>query len=358
MMRNIGIIGCSGFIGSHLLERLLESGRYTVVGVDTVSVKIEHILPHPLLTFVKGDIYTLNNRDRIFEACDTIVSLAALCNPALYNSVTLDVVESNFQRPLELVKWCTNTGRRIIHFSSSEVYGRTVQGIAGENLVDRDRESQYLLSEEVTPLILGPIQAQRWSYACAKQLLERVIYAYGIEKGLEYTIVRPFNFIGPRMDYIPGIDGEGIPRVIACFMESLLFEKPLKLVDGGHNRRTFTDIDDAVDAVMRIIEKPEQSCQQIFNIGNPDNEVTIRELAHIMVGTYNDLYPHHSAKYEIREVSAEEFYGAGYEDCDRRVPDITKAQTLLGWIPVTGLKEALVKTMVSYVESYGKKHAA
>jgi len=357
-MRNIGIIGCSGFIGSHLLEQLLDSGTYSIIGIDIVSEKIDHLLTRPLLSFVKRDIYELNNFDRLFGECDVIVSLAALCNPALYNTVALDVIESNFQRPLELVTWCADKGKKIVHFSSSEVYGKTIQGIAGENLVNSENESQYILSEDDSPLILGPISAQRWSYASAKQLLERVIYAYGIERGLDYSIIRPFNFIGPRMDYIPGIDGEGIPRVIACFMEALLLEKPLKLVDGGHNRRVFTDISDAVDAVLRILESPEQSHQQIFNIGNPDNEVTICELAQMMVEIYHTLYPHHQSKPEIRTVSAEEFYGTGYEDCDRRVPDITKAHTLLGWTPRVGLKEALVQTMISYIKYYGKENAA
>ncbi len=357
-MRKIGIIGCSGFIGSHLLERLLISEKFYVNGIDIVTEKIDHLLQHPSLTFIKNDIYELQDFDQLLEECDTIISLAALCNPALYNTIALDVIESNFQHPLELVKWCAEKKKRFVHFSTSEVYGKTVQGIAGENLRDKENESHYLLSEDNTPLILGPISAQRWSYASAKQLLERVIYAYGIEKGLDYTIVRPFNFIGSRMDYIPGIDGEGIPRIIACFMEALLLDKPLKLVDGGTNRRVFTDIDDAVDAVIRILENSEQSRQQIFNIGNPDNEVTIRKLAQMMVDIYNKLYPHHSSKPEIRTIPAEEFYGAGYEDCDRRVPDITKAHSLLGWKPKIKLKDTLVKTMISYVEYYGKEHAA
>ncbi len=357
-MEKIGIIGCGGFIGSHLLERLLSAEEYAVFGIDSVSEKIDHWLQHPRLTFIKGDVYENDNFIPQFEECDTIISLAALCNPAQYNTIPLDVIESNFTRPVRLVSLCTQLKKRLIHFSTSEVYGKTVQGTAGDHLVDQYNPEHYLLSEDTTPLIMGPVAAQRWSYASAKQLLERVIYAQGVEQGLDYTIIRPFNFIGSRLDYIPGIDGEGVPRVIACFMESLLLEKPLQLVNGGKSRRVFTDIDDAVDAVMRILENPVQSTRQIFNIGNPSNEVTIRELAEVMVVLYKELYPHHQNNPGIVPVSAEEFYGSGYDDCDRRVPDISKAEKLLGWKPVVGLNDALRKTILSYVEYYGKECAA
>ncbi len=357
-MVKVCIIGCGGFIGSHLLERLLGSEKLSVFGIDLVSEKIDHLLQHPRLTFVKSDIYEGNNFTRWIEECDTVISLAALCNPAQYNTIPLDVIASNFTRPLRLVSLCAELRKRLIHFSTSEVYGKTVQGTAGHHLTDQNNPEHYLLSEDTTPLIMGPVSAQRWSYASAKQLLERVIFAFGVEKGLDYTIVRPFNFIGSRMDYIPGIDGEGVPRVIACFMESLLLDKPLQLVDGGKSRRVFTGIDDAVDAVVRILERPDKSARQIFNIGNPSNEVTIRDLAEMMVALFKELYPHRQNNPRIVTVSSDDFYGCGYEDCDRRAPDISKVEKLLGWKPETGLQEALRKTMISYVEYYGKECAA
>ena len=357
-MKTIGILGCSGFIGAHLLEKILCLQKYRVVGIDKVFDRIEHLLPHRLFRFVKTDIYKTPLLDQCIEECDIIVSLAALCNPSLYNTEALEVIESNFLRPYELVKLCAEKKKKLIHFSTSEVYGKTVQGIAGDALLNSNHESHYLLSENDTPLILGPVYSQRWSYAAAKQLLERAIYACGIEKGLDYTIIRPFNFIGPRMDYIPGIDGEGIPRVLACFMEAILLGKPLKLVDGGHNRRVFTYIDDAVDAVIRIVEQPKQSSRRIFNIGNPRNETTIRALAQMMIDLYTALYPHHQINPEIINVSSSEFYGDGYDDCDRRVPDITSARKLLGWEPQTGLRDTLTKTIISYVKYYGKEHVA
>ncbi|KAH9323319.1 hypothetical protein KI387_017958 [Taxus chinensis] len=107
----------------------------------------------------------------------------------------------------------------------------------------------------------------------------------GLENGLEFTIVRPFNWIGPRMDFIPGINGpsEGVPRVLACFSNGLLRGEPLKLVDGGQSQRTFVYIKDAIEAVLRMIENPSRANGNIFNVGNPNNEVTVRQLAELMI---------------------------------------------------------------------------
>jgi UDP-apiose/xylose synthase len=134
-------------------------------------------------------------------------------------------------------------------------------------------------SKGESALVLGPIHQQRWTYACAKQLLERRIWALGAERDLDFTIVRPFNVIGPRMDFIPGIDGEGVPRVLARFMHALLLGRPLELVEGGMQRRSFVTVDDICDAVLRIVERPKVCRQQIVNGGNPDNDVSIAELA-------------------------------------------------------------------------------
>jgi UDP-apiose/xylose synthase len=137
-------------------------------------------------------------------------------------------------------------------------------------------------------------------------------------------------------------------------MEALLRGKPLQLVDGGGSRRCFTYIDDAVDAVMAILGKPAKAKGEIFNIGHPGNEVSMSELAHAMVRLYRTLRPEFAdTEFEIESVDAEAFYGAGYEDSDRRMPDISKAEDLLGWRPTTSLETALRQTMQSYIEEYG-----
>jgi UDP-apiose/xylose synthase len=201
--------------------------------------------------------------------------------------------------------------------------------------------------------VLGPVAAQRWTYACAKQLVERVIFAHGAMHGLRYTIVRPFNFIGPRIDFLPGIDGEGTPRVLACFMYALLTGSPLRLVDGGKNRRCFTCIDDAVDACLKIVLKPEASSNHIFNIGNPLNETTIADLAGLMIGLWNRTAPEGSVRSSaVETVSSLDFYGPGYEDSHRRLPDITAASSVLGWKPEIDLETALDRTIRWYRDRY------
>ena len=226
------------------------------------------------------------------------------------------------------------------------MYGKSSGAITGD--------SAEPFAEDTSPMILGPVAAQRWSYATAKQLLERVIFAYGTERNLTYTIVRPFNFIGPHMDFIPGIDGSGVPRVLACFMDALLFNKPLRLVDGGRSMRTFTYIGDAVDAIVAMLNNPDAARGRIFNIGHPANEVSIAELAHTMVRIYKELLPEKAdLEYPVVTVPAVQFYGAGYDDSDRRIPDITKARALLGWEPKTLLEDALRITVQAYIEEYG-----
>ena len=345
------ILGCGGFIGSHLLDRLLMEPAIEVIGIDLASTKIKRHLTNPVFSFISLDIENSVAVRPFIQRCDIVVSLAALCNPSLYNTVPIRVIENNFNQPRAVVAMCAEYKKRLIHFSTCEVYGRTVAGyVTGPGSAPIEP-----FNEDRSPYVLGPISAQRWTYACAKQLLERLIYAYGFERGLEFTIIRPFNFIGPRMDFIPGIDGEGVPRVIACFMEALLFQKPLKLVDGGKNRRTFTAIDDAINAIMAIIKKPDKAKGQVFNIGNPANETTIADLARRMKDMYQKLTPKSAGRaIDIVNVTSEEFYGKGYEDSDRRVPDISKAGDLLGWKPVIGLDEALCSTMRSYLEEYGK----
>jgi UDP-apiose/xylose synthase len=352
-MEKICILGCGGFIGSHLTRKLLQTGDYFIEGVDITFSKIENVLDHKHFNGNKLDIYDFNQVKDVIAQCDTVINLIALCNPSLYNTKPIDVIDVNFNKPYDLVKFCCQQKIRLIHFSTSEVYGKTIQGIAGSRLANPESTDNYLLNEDQTNMILGPVSAQRWSYAAAKQLLERLIYAFGFERGLEFTIIRPLNFIGPRMDYIPGIDGEGIPRVLACFMEALMFNKPLQLVDGGRNKRTFTFIDDAVDAVIKIVERRDKCNGEIFNIGNPSNECSVKELAEKMVCIYHNIVADDIINDPvIKEVSSEEFYGKGYEDCDRRVPDITKAKKLLDWHPETDLDTALHLSMKDYIVRY------
>ena len=175
MTNTLCVLGCGGFIGSHLLNRLLSASAYSIIGIDTTAAKITQYLDNDHFTFVKADIYTSDAvRDSIARS-DIVISLAALCNPSMYNTIPLRVIENNFTQPCSVVQMCTDMGKWLIHFSTCEVYGRTVASYAPEGVLD----SAIPLKEETTPCVLGPVEAQRWTYACAKQLLERYIYAQG-----------------------------------------------------------------------------------------------------------------------------------------------------------------------------------
>lgn len=351
-MKNICIIGCGGFIGSHLVEHFLANSRWRIYGVDISAQKIRPYLNHDRFSYHHIDAKNIHQLQPLIRKSDCVISLAAICNPSYYNTEPLLTLEAGFLNHMELVKLCCKLKKWLIHFSTCEVYGKTTSHLLGNNTLARDPK-YYVLNEDTTPLIMGPVHAQRWIYASAKQLLERTIYAYGFEKGLDYTIIRPFNFIGPRMDYISGVDGDGLPRVLACFMGALLFKKPLMLVDGGKNRRNFTYISDAVEAIDLILKTPGKSKGEIFNIANPDNETTIRDLAYLMIDIYRQLKPGAAkTKFAVKNIAGTKFYGKGYEDCDRRVPDMSKAVRLLGFKPKVDLRSAMEKTIDYYIKEY------
>ncbi|MDB5102572.1 MAG: epimerase [Fibrobacteres bacterium] len=353
-MPNIALLGCGGFIGSHFLDAFLADPDVRVEGWDWTPAKIMGHLGRPNFRFHPGNIYGQADLEERLSGCDVVVSLAAICNPSQYNTKALDVIDSNFIQARLIADACARLGKWLIQFSTSEVYGQTLAHWATADGQGNGDPALYEMDEEETPLLLGPVASQRWSYACAKQLLERWIYALHKEKGLDFTIVRPFNFLGPRMDFLPGREGEGLPRVLACFTSALLDRKPLPLVDGGSARRTFLAVEEAVEALRLMIAKPAMARNRIFNLGNPANETTIRGLAELMRRTaaeitgdpgYHDL--------PLTDVSALEFYGEGYADSDRRMPRIDKALNLLDWRPSMGLPEILRRTLEDAFRTHG-----
>jgi UDP-apiose/xylose synthase len=283
--------------------------------------------------------------DELTSRCDTVVSLTALCNPSLYNTQPLAVIDANYTDLVPLVKSCAARGRRLIHFSTCEVYGRA--GLEGPGVpVAR-------MSEARTGFFLGPVEQERWTYACAKQLLERLIWAHGHHGGLDFTIIRPFNVIGPRMDFLPGIDGDGIPRVLASFMGALLRGQDLPLVDGGHQRRSFIAVDEFIEAVVRVVRRPGPCRGAILNLGNPANDVSIRTLAELLRDAFAARLPA-APTVGLVDVSGQSFYGLGYDDSQERIPDIARACALLDWQPRLTLAQMLPGIVDDYVDRYGQ----
>lgn len=348
-------LGAGGFIGAHLTECLLSRG-HVLVGVDTHTDKIETLLDHERFTFINQDISAPEfAMEALVGEADLVIDLIAYANPGIYIQKPLDVFRLNFNENLKIAEACVRHQKRLIQFSSCEVYGKTAASTHQDLLNDPEDPLLAKFSEDNSDFILGPVQKHRWIYACAKQLLERVIHAYGMEGALNYTIIRPFNFIGPKIDYLPE-DTDGFPRVFSHFMEALIKGTQMKLVDGGRQRRCYTYIDDAIDCIYRIVENSHGACdRQIFNIGSPENETTIHGLAELMKEIYRERFSVPGEKLaDIVDICAENFYGFGYEDSDRRIPDISKACNLLGWTPKWGLRDMLESTMAYYVTEYAE----
>lgn len=353
--KNVVVLGADGFIGSHLLEALLRDGGCRVVGWDRERVRTGHLPEGNAFRFRHGDIRSdIDSLEADIRHADVVVNLAALCNPSMYGTRTIDVIESNFVHVEPVVRMCASHGTRLVHFSTSEIFGRTLRSwLPDGSLLPEDAD---LMREDDTPFLLGPLSSTRWSYACAKQLSERLVEAYGRERNLSWTIVRPFNFLGPRMDYLPGIEGEGVPRVLACFVRCLVEREPLPLVDGGRARRAFLHIDDAIDGLLRILRRPEASRGRVFHLGHPGNETDIRGLAVSMRRIWADLRQDPSIlDIPLRDVPAAEFYGAGYDDSDRRFPSIAAARELLGWEPRADLETTLRRTLEDYHRRFPEK---
>ncbi len=338
MTLKVMILGANGFIGSALTASILrERPEWSVFGIDLGDDKLRDLPPSDRFKFIEGDI-TINKEwvEYHVKKCDVVVPLVAIANPAQYVTHPLRVFELDFEANLEIVRHCVKYNKRLIFPSTSEIYGMS---------------SDAVLHEETSPLVYGPVNKQRWIYAASKQLLDRVIFAYGVRDNLDYTLFRPFNFIGPNLDNIDE-PKEGSSRVFTQFLSNIMYRRPIRLVDGGTQRRSFTYIGDAIDCLLRIIENREGcASRRIFNIGNPGNGASISELAQMMVriGAEFPSLRSRAEAAEIVTVTAGDYYGKYYQDIQMRVPSVEAAATHLGWKPTTPLEDAVRKTIDYYV---------
>src|SRR3981081_1000237 len=237
-MKRILILGVNGFIGHHLSKRILATTDWEVYGMDMQTDRITELLGHKRFRFFEGDI-TINREwiEYHVRKCDTVLALVAIATPAIYVNEPLKVFELDFEANLPIVRGCVRHGKRLVFPSTSEVYGMCA-----------DRE----FDPEQSALVYGPINKPRWIYACAKQLMDRVIWGYGME-GLNFTLFRPFNWIGAGFDSIH-TPKEGSSRVLTQFLGHIVRGENIQLVDGGAQKRSFTYVDDGIDALMKIVE--------------------------------------------------------------------------------------------------------
>jgi nucleoside-diphosphate-sugar epimerase len=335
-MKRVLILGVNGFIGHHLSHRIVADTDWEIYGMDMQSDRVTELLAEKRFHFFEGDI-TINKEwiEYHIKKCDTVLPLVAIATPATYVKEPLRVFELDFEANLPIVRACVRHRKRIVFPSTSEVYG-----MCSDDEFDPERSD----------LVLGPINKPRWIYACAKQLMDRVIHAYGMQEGLDYTLFRPFNWIGAGLDSI-NTAKEGSSRVITQFLGHIVRGEAIKLVDGGTQKRAFTYIDDGIAALMKIVaNKDSIAASKIYNIGNPANNFSVRELATMMLDlalTYPE-YREAATRVRIVETTAAEYYGNGYQDVQNRVPMIDNTCADLDWRPLVPMNDALSRIFDAY----------
>jgi len=315
------ITGGAGFIGSHLTEELLNSGNKVCV-LDNLSTgrleNVAHLESNPNFELVIGTILNESLLDKLVEKCDAILHLAAAVGVELIVKKPLESLTTNIKGSEMVLEMAYRYHKKILITSTSEIYGKNINGPLKEN---DDR-------------ILGSPLKTRWSYSTAKAVDEMLAYIYWKEKNVPSIIVRLFNIVGPRQT---GAYGMVMPR----FISQALKNEPITVYGTGKQTRCFLHVKDAVNALIKLIDKP-KAIGEVFNVGSQE-EINIEQLAREITKLTN-------SKSKIDYIPYEKAYEEGFEDMQRRVPDITKINKLIEFKPTYTLPE-IIKDIVKYLKN-------
>ena len=312
------ITGGAGFIGSHLAEKLLETGNevYVIDNLSTGSLdNVEHLLSNPKFNLVIDTIMNEIVMDRLISECHQIYHLAAAVGVELIVKNLVEVIETNILGSDMVFKLSNRYLRKVLVTSTSEIYGKSENVPFGE---EDDR-------------ILGATTKSRWCYSASKAIDEFLGLAYHKEKNLDMIIVRLFNTVGPRQS---GQYGMVLPR----FIQNALQNIPLDVYGDGSQVRCFTYVKDVVNAMVSLMSNPDAT-GQIFNIGS-DEPISILELAKQIIGQSG-------SQSDINFVPYEEAYEVGFEDMKIRIPDISKIKKYIGYKPKNSLNKIL-QSLIAY----------
>ena len=311
---NVVVTGGAGFIGSHLVDRLLDDGNDVTV-IDNCSTgkqaNIAHRLGDPRFTFLQGSILDEDLVVRAMSDAQVVYHLAAAVGVHHVIQDPVWTIVTNTDGTEVVLRSAAAAGTRVMFASSSEVYGI----------------SDALPFREDGPRVLGPTSVKRWSYSTSKAVDEHLCYGYA-ERGLPVSIVRYFNIYGPRMD------PAGYGSVIARFLSQAASGKPLTVHGDGLQSRCFTYISEAVEATVRAAARP-GALGEVINIGS-STETTINELAEAILSVTGSESP-------VVHVPYDEAFGPNFNDTRRRVPDVSKARSILGWEARVPLDEGLAR---------------
>jgi UDP-glucose 4-epimerase len=306
------VTGGAGFIGSHLVERLLAEGK-TVVVVDDLSTgsleNLRTVKSHPRLRVVQSKIGACAGLPKLAANAEFIFHLAATVGVELVVKSALSVLESSFHETQVLLQAAAARRTPLLLTSTSEVYGKSQKPAFGE---DDD-------------LLIGPPGQSRWSYACSKLTDEFLALAYAREKSLPVIITRLFNTVGPRQT---GRYGMVLPRFIGAAKQN----EPLKVFGDGAQTRCFCLVNDVIEALVRLQNCP-KARDEIFNVGSTE-EISILELAHLVVKMLG-------SKSRIELVPYEKAYAPGFDDMRHRKPMVKKLECFVRFRPRTALREII-----------------
>ena len=322
-MRNL-ITGGAGFIGSHLAEELLRLGeKVTVIdNLSTGSIKnIEHLKKNPKFSYYIDTIMNEKLMKQLIKRSDIIYHMAAAVGVKYIIDNPLDSIKTNVEGTRIVLELASSLGKeKVIVASTSEIYGK-------------DRPGKRIFKES-DDRVLGSTTISRWSYSCTKALDEFLALAYWREKKLPVVIARFFNTCGPRQT---GRYGMVVPR----FIKQALMGQPLTIYGDGKQSRCFTDVRDTVKALL-LLSKNKKAVGEVFNIGNPQNKITINALAKkIKIMTNSGS--------RIIKVPYIKAFKEGFEDMRHREPDISKLRSFTGFKPQVGTDEML-RDMINHLE--------
>jgi UDP-glucose 4-epimerase len=315
------ITGGAGFIGSHLAEELLRQGEEVYV-IDNLSTgrleNIKHLAANPRFHITIETILEEKAVEELTRKCELIFHLAAAVGVRLIIEKPVDTIETNILGTEIVLKSANKFKRKVILASTSEVYGKN---------------SKVPFREE-DDSVYGPTIKSRWSYACSKAIDEFLALAYFHEKKLPVVIARLFNTIGPRQTGRYGM-------VVPSFIQQALLSHPITVYGDGKQSRSFTHVTDVVSALIGLSEHP-KAVGEVFNVGN-EREITIERLALLIKKMAH-------SKSKIVYIPYDKAFEKGFEDMNRRVPDITKINHLIGYKPGVNLEESLEKIVDYYRE--------
>lgn len=306
------ITGGAGFIGSHLAERLLTDGHEVMI-LDDLSTgamdNLDPIIEHPGFRYHIGSVLDAPLVAELVDRCDVTVHLAAAVGVRLIVERPVHTIETNVQGTEVVLQAAARKNKLAVVASTSEVYGK----------------ASKIPFSEADDLVLGPTVNSRWAYACSKALDEWLALAYARQKDVPIIITRLFNTVGPRQTGRYGM-------VVPTFVSQALAGEPITVFGSGDQSRCFSHVADVVESLVRLIGEP-SAVGEVFNIGS-DREISINDLAELVREAAGSESP-------IVHIPYSEAYAEGFEDMQRRVPDVTKLARTIGYRPETPLERII-----------------